>query len=559
MFRVWLKRAPSVAACTTFLLLGILLVMLSILNYERALASGTMEVKDRFSDVRANILETMERTGVASVAIAVAEDGKIVWEEGFGWANRVKETKATVHTIYHLASISKPFTATGLMLLVERGLVDLDKPANDYLGESKLSALIGSADGATVRRILFHTSGLPMYWNFFKADGTDKRPSMPESIRRYGFLVTAPGESYNYSNFGYGILGYIISRVSGKDYADFMREEVFEPLALANTSVQVDMGSRNDEAQMYDENRGAIAPYDFDHRGASAVLSTAHDLVRFGMFHLDDHLPDQKPILKNETMKRMQTEAGSSFHDEGGVVVDYLLGSFGGVNYGGYRLIIASGSMPGAASRLVIVPSENVAVAILSNGDNIDLWPIQKTILEITLPGFADGAASGEKTAPEEASPGEETVSDEERTNDEETILDEETAHDEETIPDETAMDHIPPESFIGSWSGKMLTYAENIDVEMVFSKDDAVSMKIGGRSLPPIGIKTPLGEMGFKKGVFKGLFMGRIDTPDAARYPHVVLVECRIRENRLVGTASAVAMNEYFCLPYRLQLYRAK
>ena len=169
-----------------------------------------------------------------------------------------------------------------------------------------------------------------------------------------------------------------------------------------------------------------------------------------------------------------------------------------------------------------MVPSNNSVIALLSNGDNIDLWPIEKIILETMLVDITGESKTNSKTT-----------------------------------PDATAMDRTLPGSFVGSWSGQMTTYDGNIAVEMIFAKDGQASMTMKGQSLPHIGIKTPLGEMGFKKGVFKGLFMGTIDTPDAARSPHVVLVECRLREDRLIGTVSAVAMNKYFCLPYCLELSR--
>jgi CubicO group peptidase (beta-lactamase class C family) len=138
---------------------------------------GEMEAGDDiFSPVRAKILESLEKTKVASIAVAVAKDGKIIWEEGFGHANLEKKVKASPGTMYSLASISKPITATGLMILVERGLVELDKPANFYLGEGKLTAYEGQASDATVRRVLSHTAGLPMHWNFFFANEPYRRP-----------------------------------------------------------------------------------------------------------------------------------------------------------------------------------------------------------------------------------------------------------------------------------------------------------------------------------------------------------------------------------------------
>ena len=113
-------------------------------------------VPKAFKDVHSLILKLLEKRKVPSITIAVAKDGEILWEQGYGWANREKKIKTTPDTEYHLASISKAMTATGLMVLVERGLVDLDRPANEYLGEAKLVARMGNADDATVRRLLFH-------------------------------------------------------------------------------------------------------------------------------------------------------------------------------------------------------------------------------------------------------------------------------------------------------------------------------------------------------------------------------------------------------------------
>ena len=117
---------------------------------------------DQFDPVRERIAKGLVDTNLPSIAVAVARDGQIIWEQGFGWADRENRVPATEHTTYSLASISKPITATGLMVLRQRGKIDLDKPANDYLGEAKLVARVGDAAGATVRRVANHTSGLPL-------------------------------------------------------------------------------------------------------------------------------------------------------------------------------------------------------------------------------------------------------------------------------------------------------------------------------------------------------------------------------------------------------------
>ena len=144
----------------------------------------------RFNKVRARIIREVSEGNVPSLSIAVAKNGKVIWEEAFGWANKEKKIKATPHTMYSLASITKPFTATGLMILVKRGLIDLDDPVNDYLGDLKLTAYEGNAKDATVKRVLNHTSGLTEYFNNFFEDEPYRCTSIDETIRRYGLQIS---------------------------------------------------------------------------------------------------------------------------------------------------------------------------------------------------------------------------------------------------------------------------------------------------------------------------------------------------------------------------------
>src|SRR5262249_52908084 len=146
---------------------------------------------------------------------------------------------------------SKPFTATAVMELAESGKLDLDRPINDYLGDAKLRARVGDVGDATIRRVLNHSSGLPTHYQFFFADEQATPPSMDETISRYGNLIHAPGERFQYSNLGYGILGYVIARVSGQTYEDFMRRQVFAKLGLTHTSVGVGPGLQPFQAARY--------------------------------------------------------------------------------------------------------------------------------------------------------------------------------------------------------------------------------------------------------------------------------------------------------------------
>lgn len=515
-------------AATAIVLVLLIAVMVTVHYFERerekeAALIDASPIPENLVTVRSAILEAMKKSGVAAISVAVAEDGEIIWEKAFGWADRKKKIRATPHTMFRLASLSKAMTATGLMVLAQRGLVDLDRPANDYLGGCRLAAHVGDASDATVRMLLFHTAGLPMYWNFYPENDPERRPDIEKSIKKYGILVTAPGERYQYSNLGYGIIDHIISRTSGKSYPDFMREEVFEPLGMTHTSVLENPELANVTATMYDARKKSIPAYDFDHRGASAILASAHDLIRFGLFHLKHPLPDQTPIMSKEAIDRMHNEAGPRVEEPDALIgYDYLLGSFAGLDYGGYRLEVATGSMPGATSRLALVPSENLVTAILCNGDNFDLWEIEKIILEAMLPGFG---------------------------NESETI-------DEEPSLDSDARSASPAD-FAGSWSGEVSTYTGPIPIHIIFSENGVASLTIDKEILSPLHIATPLGKMGFQDNVFRGLYRGRIDTPDAARAPHILMLECEPRGDRLTGYVAAIAVDQYFCLPYWMELER--
>ncbi len=314
-----------------------------------------VKTSERFGHIREIIHKQMLEHGIPSVAVAVAQGDEILWEEAFGWADREARLHATPHTPYSLASISKPITTTGLMILVERGLIDLDRPVNDYLGDAQVTARVGDAADATVRRIADHTSGLPLHYHFFYEDEPDHRPPMDETIRRYANLVTAPGQRPQYSNLGYGILDYVIERVSARPYADFMREEVFLPLGMTRSSIGIAPGLAPYAAARYAPDGLPLPFYDFDHPGGSAVYSSAHDLLRFGMFHVKARQADQNRILSDASLDAMHAPSSHWPHDNA-----YGIGWRIDPDYSGYTLVSHAGGMGGVRTLLLTIPSEQI-------------------------------------------------------------------------------------------------------------------------------------------------------------------------------------------------------
>ena len=442
---------------------------------------------DRFDAVRALIRQQIEDSKVPSVAVAVAHNGKILWEQGFGWADREKHIAADENTRYSLASISKPITATGLMILVEAGKIDLDRPVNDYLGDAKLRARVGDAGQATVRRVANHTSGLPLHYQFFYIDEPYQRPSMDETIRRYGNLVTIPGEHYQYSNLGFGILDYVIARTSGMAYEDYMRQEVFGKLGLTHTSVGIASGLEKLAATRYGEDGQPIPFYDFDHRGASAIFASAHDLVRFGMFHLKAHLKDQAAILSDASIDEMHRPTA-----EIGPNAGYGIGWFT-ADTASYRVISHTGGMGGVSTVLRILPSENLAIVVLCNARTQAPGKVADEIMKLMLPKWQRPEPVVSKPSP-------------------------------------------PPKDLTGTWKGKLVTYKAELPLELQVSESGKVVARVGSQA------QAPVNDVRWQEGFLTGRFQGDIQTEDANRRPYFLELSLKLRGVSLNGAVSAIS-----------------
>lgn len=317
----------------------------------------------RFGTARAAIEQHVVAGGVPSIAVAVAEHGRIVWQQGFGWADRERRIPATADTAYALASITKTITAAGLMILVERGSLDLDRPVNQYLGAAKLVARVGNAADATVRRVANHTSGLPLHYQFFYDDEGTAPPPMDQTIRRYGNIVTIPGEVHRYSNLGYGILGEVIARVSGKSYAAFTQDSVFAPLGMTHSFVGRPSNPAIPTAIAYAPDGSVVPRYGFDHDGASAVFASAADLLRFGMSCLGDPVAGRQQILSDAAR-------GEMFRPTAETRVAGMQRAVGWSvrNTGGQTAYAHNGGMAGAATSLLLLPAQDAVIVVLSNG-----------------------------------------------------------------------------------------------------------------------------------------------------------------------------------------------
>lgn len=446
---------------------------------------------DQFDGVRDFIRAGLVAESVPSIAVAVARDGKVIWEEGFGWADRERRIAATEHTMYSLASISKPMTSTALMTLVAAGKIELDQPLNDYLGVAKLQARSFDAREATVRRVANHTAGLPVHYQFFYEDEGVVPPSKDETLLRYGLLVSAPGERFRYSNIGTGLLGYVVERVSGQRYADFMRREVFLPLGMTRTSVDIGPGLEPFAATRYGVDGLPIPFYELDTPGAGGIFSSAHDLIRFAQFHLKTHLRDQRAIISDAAIDEMHrpTVKGALTPDDG-----YGVGFFVAQEHG-YRIVSHGGGMAGVSTQMLIFPDQKLAVLALSNANSSLSGEVCERIAATQLPRW--------KVERQQAS-----------------------------VP---VVSKTPPNA-LGVWRGLLSTYQRELPVQLTFLSDGEVRATVADQAVALVNNARWNGT------IFTGEFNARIGTADTERYRYKVELELTLQGGVLNGAANATS-----------------
>ena len=505
---------------------AILPVLLGVSSLDSAgtslsMARPAVAADPRFEPLRQAMKRVSGQHRLPSLCVAVAHGGKVVFEEAIGWADVERRVPAAPDVPYALAGVTEAFTATAVMMLVDRRKLALDHPADEYLDpRARLTVYEGDAAEVTLRRLLTHTSGLPPHGQLFDSDRGELPPAARTTIRRYGIVVAPPGEIFVHSKIGYAVLGSLAARAAKKDYVDLVNTDVLKPLGLSGTVVAK---ARRVEgaAVAYDDDGRALPSLATDHPAASAVHSSIRDLVRFGMFHLRDHLPEQEPILKDETILEMQ-KAVVRVEEQGP-------GAFRGLGWAiqendhGYRRVeLTSGSFPGATAHLALIVPEGVAVAVLANRhEPAAAAEVVDQALGIVLPRFAGALAAKPREVP----------------------------------PDGKAPAAFAPDPALqGSWDGVLQTWEAPIPLTLTLERGGSTRVKLGTEP------EARLAEPRFQGGQLTGrLEAVMIPTADAKRRKHAVELALRPRGSRLSGWASAVLEEgrRYGSLASRVELWR--
>jgi D-alanyl-D-alanine carboxypeptidase len=303
-----------------------------------------------------------------SGAVLIAADGKPVFQEAYGMADRTHETPNLMDTKFNLGSMDKMFTAVAILQLVEQGKISLQAKASEYLPAYPNPKV---SEAVTIHQLLTHTSGMGNYFDSkLYLDIHDQIRSVADYQPLFVDtpLQFKPGAQFSYSNSGFILLGLIIEAVSGQSYYDYVRVHIFEPNGIMNTACyeldaavpNLAIGYTTSDWDGNDTGKISSNISMMPMRGASAGggFSTAPDLLAFG-----NALLDHKLLTPESTELLME---GKVELNEG---VHYAYGFFDRM-VNGQRVVGHGGGFPGICSMFGINLDLGYTVIILTNSDN---------------------------------------------------------------------------------------------------------------------------------------------------------------------------------------------
>ena len=329
--------------------------------------------------VDAAVKEFLAARQIVGTSVGVMKDGRILLAKGYGFADLENEVPATEHTVYRLGSVTKQFTASAIMQLVEQGKLSLDDELTKFVPDYPTKG-----HRITVDRLLTHTSGIkgytemPKFWEQSRQDLTHEQMIAMFSAEPFEF---APGERYQYNNSAYYLLGVIIEKTSGQGYADYLKQKVFDPLGLAETHYLDEAPIVRRRAAGYEVRQGAVRnddplsmklPYAAGSLGASVL-----DLMKWQTALVESRL------LKPESYARMKTPA--TLNDGSKTTYGYGLG-MGTLE--GHRKVAHGGGINGFRSQLAYYPDDRLTVVVLCNTGtaNPDLLEARITRVALGIP-----------------------------------------------------------------------------------------------------------------------------------------------------------------------------
>jgi CubicO group peptidase (beta-lactamase class C family) len=347
-------------------------------------AAASAQQKSISAEKRAQIEKAasnfMTANTVPGMGVAVVLHGELVWSAGFGMADLEDFAPATSSTLFRLGSISKPITATAVLQLWERGKLDLDAPVQKYC-----PAFPRKEWPITSRELLGHLGGIRHYNPDGKGDVPEDSArhfaTMEESLQIFATdpLVAEPGTKFNYSTYGYTLIGCVLEGAALQKYGDYVRENIFRPAGMDETQADDFFAIIPRRTRWYHKDKAGVVRnagvLDSSYKiPGGGLLSSADDMARFEAAILADKL------LKRPTRDLMWVPLKTT----DGKPTNYALG-WGVSDKLGVHIVAHTGGQQGTSTAFALIPEQQASVVVLANIDGVDSGSLADQILKIVL------------------------------------------------------------------------------------------------------------------------------------------------------------------------------
>ena len=332
------------------------------------------EVKALIEECRAAIQTEMKKTNTPGLSIAIIWDGKQLWTENFGSTDGTGKKKVTNETIFAIQSLSKQITAVAILTAVQDGILDLDAPISIYLPGFSLNSRFEERpqDKITLRLLLSHRAGFAH--NLADIDSAEARErSLEQHVREIAKteLIHPVGEQFSYSNIGFDLAGYILQKISGEPFGQYVGRKVFKPLAMDN-SFMIATEIKNHENRAVGNIKDIQLSGEIPLFPSLGVFCTIEDMAKFVQFNLNGGKVNGKTILKHDILQQMYAVP----FDTSGKNEGYALGI--AVYHRRHNgdivpICVHSGDGYGFSADIFYAPESGLGTLILTNQNNFNM------------------------------------------------------------------------------------------------------------------------------------------------------------------------------------------
>jgi CubicO group peptidase (beta-lactamase class C family) len=316
----------------------------------------------------------MAKRHIPGASVAVIRDGKVLLARGYGQANVELSVPATTDSVFKLASLTKPFTATAIMMLVEEGKISLDGRIAEHL-----TNLPSQWSRVTVRQALSHTSGLVDYlrvpgWSWRSSWRLDLTPDEFIKFASEASPSFAPGAEIKYSNTGFYLLGMLIEKVSGKTYGQFLAERIFQPLLMTATRRDTLTNIVPNRASGYVFSDGALRNAEYTSEtwayAEGGIISTISDLAKWDAALYTEKLVKRSSLEQMWTPARLNGGGPAIIGDNGAGKPNYYGLGWYISQQRGRKIILHPGDKPGFSSTFTRFVDDKLTIVVLCNNSS---------------------------------------------------------------------------------------------------------------------------------------------------------------------------------------------